>query len=132
MKRKVNNLHNAAELLTLYRDSVKKNREDLDALLLTTEFIDYNFERHNKLVEFIKSGHFSRSSVKNFFDDVSKKDKVMLSKMNSAWRIGRKAKDPGKIFKDYLWAFNIAATYSEYLSNNPDEFIEILPNIRKK
>jgi hypothetical protein len=105
---------------------VKKNREDLDALLLTTEFIDYNFERHNKLIEFIKAGHFSRSSVKNFFDDVSKKDKVMLSKMKSAWRIGRKAEDPGNIFEDYLWAFNIAATYSEYLSNNPDEFIKII------
>ncbi len=130
MKPKVNNFHKVSKLLALYRDSVKKNRDDLDALLLTTEFIDYNFERHNKLIEFIKSGHFSSSSVKTFFDDVSKKDKVMLSRINSAWRIGRKAKDPGKISEDYLWAFNKAAAYSKYLSNNPDEFIEIISKNR--
>jgi len=130
-KTKVNNFHKAAELLALYRDHVKKNREDLDALLLTTEFIDYNFERHNKLIDFIRSGHFSPSSVKNFFGDISKSDKIMLSGMTSAWKTGRKAKDPGKIYdKKYLWAFSKAAAYSEYLSNNPDEFIEIISKNR--
>jgi hypothetical protein len=111
----------------LYRDSVKKNRDDLDALLLTTEFIDYNLERQNKLVDFIKSGYFSPTSVKNFFGDISKSDKIMLSRMTTAWKTGRKAKDPGKFYDNkYLWEFSKAAAYSEYLSYTPDEFINLI------
>jgi hypothetical protein len=79
---------------------VKKNREDLNALLLTTEFVDYNLERQNKLVDFIKSGQYSPSSVKNFFGDIAKSDKVILSKMTTAWKTGRKVKDPGKFYKN--------------------------------
>jgi hypothetical protein len=106
---------------------VKKNREDLDALLLTTEFIDYNLERHNKLIAFIRPGHFSPASVKNFFGDISKSDKIMLSRMTTAWKTGRKAKDPGKFYKNnYLWEFSKAAAYSEYLSESPGEFIKII------
>jgi hypothetical protein len=126
-KTKVNNFHKAADLLTLYSDSVKMNREDLDALLLTTEFIDYNLERHNKLVDFIKSGHFSPSSVKNFFGEIAESDKSMLSRMTTAWKTGRKATDPGKTYdNNYLWSFSKASAYSEYLSNNPDEFINLI------
>ncbi len=124
----VNNFHKVSELLTLYRDSVKKNREDLDALLLTVEFIDYNFNRHNKLVDFVKSRQLSQTSIKRFFGEIAKKDQVMLSKMDSAWIIGRRSKNPGKISEEYLWSFSKAAAYSKQISEDPDEFIEILPN----
>jgi len=121
-----NNFHKAAELLTLYRDSVKKNRDDLDALLLTVEFIDYNFDRHNKLVNFVKNQQFSHTSVKRFFGEIAKKDQVMLSKMDSAWTIGRRSENPGKISEEYLWSFSKAATYSKQLSEDSEEYIQIL------
>ncbi len=122
----VNNFHKVAELLTLYRDSVKKNRDDLDALLLTIEFIDYNFNRHNKLVDFANSQQFSNTSVKRFFEEIAKKDQVMLSKIDSAWTIGRRSKNPGEIAEEYLWSFSKAANFSKQLSEDPEEYIQIL------
>ena len=123
----VNNFHKIADLLTSYRDSIKKNRDDFNALLLTVEFIDYNFDRNNKLVDFIKSQQHSRTSVKRFFGEIAKKDQIILAKMDSTWKIGRKSKDPRSISKEYLWFFNKAATYSKQLSENPDDFSKILP-----
>ncbi|NPA35873.1 MAG: family 20 glycosylhydrolase [Chlorobi bacterium] len=135
----VNHFHKAAELLTTYRDSVKRNRTDLKALLLTVEFIDYNFNRHNELIDFMSSRQFSPTSVKHFFGEIAKNDQVMLSKVDSAWRVGRRSDNPGKISEEYLWSFRKAAAYSEYLSNNPESFMclyytlnRILINNRKE
>jgi len=120
-----NNFTNTVYLLSSYKDSIKLNMMDFDALLLTTEFLDYNFKRQNNLLSFVQSQNVTLKSVKNYFKQVASEDQIILSKIDSAWNIGRKSRNPGKINENYLWSFRKAAKYSKYLSENPKDFLKI-------
>ena len=125
-----NNFAEIVNLLSNNRDNVKVNKGDFDALLLTTEFISYNFNRQNDLLSFVQSRGFSLSAVENYFKKVALEDQALLARMDSAWVIGRYSRNPQGINNKYLWAFSKAADYSKYLSENPNDFIEIVSNMK--
>jgi hypothetical protein len=98
---------------------------DFDDLLLTVDFIKYNYERQNDLFNFIYSKKSDMKSVDTYLKKVAGEDQSMLSRINSAWSIGRRS-SPSTTDKDFMWSFNLACAYSKHLSENPGEFIKIL------
>jgi hypothetical protein len=121
-----NSFSEIINLLSNQKDSITINKEDYNALLLTIEFIDYNLKRQNNLLSFVQSQNVTLKSVENYFKLVASEDQIILSKIDSAWYIGRKSRNPGKINDNYLWSFHKAAKYSKYLSENPKDFLKIV------
>lgn len=123
-----NKFSDVANLLTVCRDSVLKNKGDFDDFLLSIEFIAYNYNRQNNLLIFANSQKTDLKSVDIYLKKLALEDQNLLSKINSAWSLGRRCK-PNKTNKDYMWSFYIASNYSKYLSENPSEFIKILKKL---
>jgi hypothetical protein len=118
-------LSESINLLTTYRDSVKINKKDFDDLLLTIEFIEYNYNRQNELLAFIHSGVTDLNAVATYLKKVALEDHFQFSKIHFAWNRGRRCK-PNEIVKDCMWSFSIASDYSKHLSENPAEFMQII------
>jgi len=112
-------------LLKAYRERIKKNRRSFDDLQLTTEFMGYNYNRQNELLVFVHSKKTDFNSVKAYLKKVATEDQILLSRLDSAWRLGRRG-NPDPTDKDYMWSFYLASSYSKHLSENPSEFIKIL------
>jgi hypothetical protein len=117
-------------LLTTCKQGVNKNMHDFDDLLLTVDFIEYNYKRQNDLFNFIYSKKTDMISVETYLKKVANEDQLMLSGINTAWTIGRRT-NPGTTDKDFMWSFNLASGYSKHLSENPGEFMKILMEINK-
>ena len=120
-----NNFSEIKSLLSLYRDSVTRNKDDFSALLLTVDFIEFNFNRQNDLLTFAKSGKTDLKTVETYLNKVAGEDQKQLAMINSAWIQGRRTK-PDEKDENYMWSFWLASNYSKYLSENPSEFIKIL------
>ena len=114
-----------SNLLYICKKGVVKNMHDFDDLLLTVEFINYNYNRQNELIDFANSNQTDLKSAESYLRKVAAKDQQMLLRINSAWSIGRRSK-PSMTDKDFMWSFNLASGYSKYLSENPVEFVKIL------
>ena len=124
----INKFSEISSLLTTCKKNVKKNMHDFDDLLLTVDFIKYNYDRQNDLFNFIHSKKTDIKSVETYLKKVSNEDQQMLSRINLAWSIGRRTK-PSKTDKDFMWSFNLASAYSKHLSENPDEFMKLLDGL---
>jgi hypothetical protein len=120
-----NNFSEIKSLLSLYRDSVTRNIDDFSALLLTVDFVEFNFNRQNDLLNFAKSGKTDLKAVEAYLNKVAGEDQKQLAMINSAWIRGRRTK-PDEKDENYMWSFCLASNYSKYLSENPSEFIKIL------
>jgi hypothetical protein len=127
-KHQENKFSEISQLLMNCKAGVTKNSHDFDDLLLTIEFIEYNYNRQKGLLDFIHSEKTDRAPVEAYLKKVASEDQQMLSKINLAWSIGRRAK-PNTIDKDFMWSFNLAAGFSKHLNEKPEEFIKILKNI---
>jgi hypothetical protein len=90
--------------------------------------MEYNYKRQNELLAFVNSQKTDLITVEAYFKKVSSEDQMLLSKIDSAWRIGRRCK-PDPTDKDCMWSFYLASDYSKYLSENPSEFIKILKEV---
>jgi hypothetical protein len=121
----INKFSEISRLLTTCKKGVTRNMHDFDDLLLTVDFINYNYARQIDLFNFIHSKKTDLKSVETYLKNVTREDQQMLSRINLAWSTGRRTK-PSATDKDFMWSFNLAAAYSEHLSENPGEFIEIL------
>ena len=117
-------------ILTSCKKEVKKNMHDFDDLLLTVEFIEYNYNRRNDLLNFFLSKKTDIKSVETYLKKVAGEDQSMLSKINTAWAVGRRTR-PSATDKEFMWSFNLAAAYSKHLSENPDEFMKLLSGVNK-
>ncbi len=117
-------------LLTTCKKGVTRNLHDLDDLLLTVDFMEYNYSRQNDLLNFIHSKKTDIKSVDTYLKKVASEDQQMLSRINQAWSVGRRTK-PSTTDKDFMWSFNLASAYSKHLNENQDEFIKILLEINK-
>ena len=124
-KRFNNQFSEISNLLSICQKGVVKNMQDFDDLLLTVEFMDYNCNRQNELIDFANSHQTDLKSVETYLKKVASNDEQLLLKINSAWSIGRRSK-PSATDKDFMWSFNLASGYSKHLSENPAEFIKIL------
>jgi hypothetical protein len=120
-----NNFTEIYSLLKTLKKGVTRNMHDFDDLLLTVDFINYNYNRQIDLFNFIHSKKTDIKIVEAYLKKVSSEDQQMLSRINLAWSIGRRAK-PSATDKDSMWSFNLASAYSKHLSENPGEFIKIL------
>jgi hypothetical protein len=125
-----NKFSEISKLITICERGVTKNRHDFDDLRLTIEFIEYNYNRQNNLVDFIHSKKTDPESVASYLKKVASEDQQMLSKINLAWSVGRRIK-PSMTDKDFMWSFNLAARFSKNLNENPQDFIKILKNIKE-
>lgn len=125
-----NKFSGISSLLKTCKKGVTKNMHDFDDLLLTVDFIEYNFNRQNDLLKFIHSKKTDVKSVETYLKKVAHEDQQMLSRIIPAWIIGRRTKPP-VADKDFMWSFNLASVYSNYLSENPGEFMKILQEINK-
>ena len=112
-------------LLLSCKPDVTKNKDDLEALLLTVEFIDYNYNRQNELLAFARSKKADLKSVEIYLKKIASGDQAMLSKIHSAWNIGRRC-TIRENDEENMWFYYKVADYSKHLSENPSEFIEIL------
>lgn len=120
-----NKFNEISSLLSTCKKGVTKNMHDFDDLLLTVDFIKYNYDRQIDLFNFIHSKKTDLKSVETYLKKVAGEDEQMLSRINLAWSIGRRTK-PSTTDKDFMWSFNLASRYSKHLSENPGEFIKIL------
>ena len=120
-----NNFSEISSLLATCKKGVKKNMHDFDDFLLTIDFIKYNYDRQIELFNFIHSKNTDLKSVETYLKKVSSEDQEMLSRINLAWRAGRRT-EAGATDKDFMWSFNLASAYSKHLSENPGEFIKII------
>jgi hypothetical protein len=120
-----NKFSEISKLLTACKKEVTKNRHDFDDLLLTIEFMEYNFNRQKDLLDFIHSRRTDQESVKAYLKKVASEDQQMLSKINLAWSIGRRTK-PSATETDFMWSFNLAASFSRHLNEKPEDFMKIL------
>jgi hypothetical protein len=120
-----NKFSDISRLLTTCKKSITRNMHDFDDLLLTVDFIKYNYNRQSELLDFIHSKKTDIKSVETYLKKVAVEDQHMLSRINVAWSTGRRAK-PSTTDKDFMWSFNLASAYSKYLSENPGAFIKIL------
>lgn len=127
-KHLTNKFSEISGLLTTCKTGVTKNLHDLDDLLLTVDFMEYNYSRKNDLLNFIHSKKTEMKSIEAYLKKVASEDQQMLSEINLAWSIGRRTR-PSATDKDFMWSFNLASAYSEYLSENPDEFVKLLLEI---
>ena len=125
-----NSFSEVLNLMTDCRKDVKKNKADFEALFLTVEFMDYNYRKQNELVKFFNSKKTDMQSVNKYLNKTASEDKKILSKIDAAWRIGRRG-IPDPTDKGYMWSFYLASSYSKYLSNNPNEFIKIIQKTSK-
>jgi N-acetyl-beta-hexosaminidase len=125
-----NKFSEISRLLTTCKKGVTKNMHDFDDLLLTVDFIEYNYDRQNDLSNFIYSKKTDMKSVETYLKKVAFEDQQMLSRINLAWSTGRRTK-PSPTDKDFMWSFNLASVYSKHLSENPGEFMKILLEINK-
>ncbi|MFA6817234.1 MAG: family 20 glycosylhydrolase [Lentisphaeria bacterium] len=127
-------IHNCfSEILNLMancRKDVKKNKADFEALFLTVEFMDYNYKRQNGLVAFVNSKKSVLQSVDKYLKKTASKDQKMLSKINAAWKMGRRG-NPSPTDKNYMLSFYQSSEYSKYLRENPIEFIKIIQKTNK-
>ena len=123
-----NNFGEILKLLSICQKGVVKNRHDFDDLFLTIEFMKYNYTRQNDLLNFANLYQTDLKSAETYLKKVASADQQMLSKIDSAWSIGRRCK-PSTTDKDFMWSFKLASKYSKQLSENPDEFVKILNNI---
>ena len=117
-----------SKLLTTCKEGITKNKHDFEDLLLTIEFIEYNYNRQKDLLDFIHSKETDPESVGAYLKKVASEDQQMLSKINLAWSIGRRIK-PGTADEDFMWSFNLGASFSKHLNEKPEEFMKILKNI---
>jgi hypothetical protein len=117
-----------SKLLTTCKEGITKNKHDFEDLLLTIEFIEYNYNRQKDLLDFIHSKETDPESVGAYLKKVASEDQQMLSKINLAWSIGRRIK-PGTADEDFMWSFNLAASFSKHLNEKPEDFMKILKNI---
>ncbi len=117
-------------LLKTCKKGVTKNLHDFDDLLLTVDFMGYNYNRQNELINFILSKKTDIKSVDAYLNKVSNEDQQMLSGINLAWSIGRRTR-PSTTDKDFMWSFNLASAYSKHLDENRNEFMKILTEINK-
>ena len=115
-------------LLLQCSHSVTLNKGDFNNFLLTIEFIKYCYDRQNDLLVFAQSGQADLKSVENYFKKVASTDQTQLSKITSAWKVGRRSNPylNGVDDNDFMWSFYVASRYSKHLSENPAEFIKIL------
>jgi hypothetical protein len=127
-KRFKNPFEEITALLSTCQKEVDKNMHDFDDLSLTVEFIEYNYNRQNDLLDFANSQKTDRQSVDTYLRKVVLEDQQLLLKISRSWSIGRRSK-PSMTDKDFMWSFNLASNYSKYLSENPDEFMKILKEI---
>ena len=118
-------------LLLSCKPDVTKNKNDLEALLLTVEFIDYNYNRQNELLAFVRSKKTDLKSVEIYLKKIASGDQAMLSKIHSAWNTGRRC-TIRENDEENMWSYYKVANYSKHLSENPSEFIEILNNLSIK
>ena len=122
-------LHNPfgeiADLLSLYKDSVKLNQGDFDDFRMTVEFMDYCYNRQNELQEFANSRNVDLKSVKGYLKETAREDLVQLINMSSAWSRGRRCQ-PDATDENFLWSINKAAKYTDHLADNPTELLKIL------
>jgi hypothetical protein len=112
-------------LLSEYSDSVKINRDDFNDFKMTVGFMDYCFERQNKLWQFAHSAGIDLKSAKSFLNNTAKMDMVQLVNMSSAWHNGRRCKSD-LADENFLWSFGRASDYSDHLADNPAELLKIL------
>lgn len=124
-KKLQNRLSELINLLPVCHTYVNKNKKDFDDFRLTIEFMEYNYNRQNELLDFASSQKTDLESVEAYLKRVSSEDQALLSKINSAWSVGRRC-NPDITSKEYMWSFYKASDYSKYLSENPSEFIRIL------
>jgi Glycosyl hydrolase family 20, catalytic domain len=117
-------------LMTNCKKGIKKKMHDFDDLLLTIDFIEYNYKRQNDLLSFIHSKETDIKAVDAYLKKVAREDQQMLSRINVAWSTGRRSK-PSATDKDFMWSFNLASAYSKHLSETPGEFMKILQGINK-
>ena len=86
--------------------------------------------RRNDLLNFFLSKKTDIKSVETYLKKVAGEDQSMLSKINTAWAVGRRTR-PSATDKEFMWSFNLAAAYSKHLSENPDEFMKLLSGVNK-
>ena len=118
-------------LLLSCKPDVAKNKDDLEALMLTIEFIDYNYNRQNELLAFARSQKTDLKSVEIYLKKVASGDQAMLSKIHSAWNIGRRC-TIRENDEENMWSYYKVANYSKHLSKNPSKFKEILNDLSTK
>ncbi|MCK9412904.1 MAG: family 20 glycosylhydrolase [Prolixibacteraceae bacterium] len=119
------NFRKLARLIAPYRESVTRNKGDFDDFLSTLNFIEYNYNRQNELLEFVHSKRRDLKSVETYLKKVAMEDQEQLSTIWSAWCQGRRC-NPNEVVNDCMWSFGVASGYSKHLSENPSKFIKIL------
>lgn len=119
-----------SQQLKICSDKVTMNQNDFYELQQTVEFMEFVYNRQNELLYFINSNTTSEERIISFLKNLAEKDQVMLNTINSAWSFGRRG-SPVPNDPDYMWSFYLAATYSKYLSENPNEFLNFITDIGK-
>lgn len=118
-------LEKALELMTICRENVKRNKNDFEDLFLTVRFMEYLVNRHNGLLNLAHSENVDLQSAESYLQKVAREDREMFFKMDSAWRSGRRC-TPDLSRPGYMWSIAFASDYSQYLSENPGEFLKII------
>ena len=120
-----NNMPELKKLLLSCKHDITRNKGDFDEFLLTIDFIDYNYNRQNELIAFINSKKTDLNSVGNYLKKLALADQLMLEKIHTVWRIGRRCTIRERDGEN-MWSYFKVANYSKHLSENPAEFIDIL------
>jgi hypothetical protein len=120
-----NSFTEIARLAAENQQGVSRNRDDFDELRLTIEFMEYNYSRHNDLLEFANSKKTDLKSVQEYLKKVANADQIMMTRISRVWSKGRRSK-PMKDDKEFMWSFGIAADFSAQLNANPGKLISIL------
>lgn len=115
------------DLLFHYQHRIKRNKADFDDLRLSIQFLEYICNRQNNLLAFADARKTDIKSIETYLDRTSAEDSLFISRINSAWRRGRRS-EPGekKTEKDYMMSFYLASEYSKKLRDHPVELLEIL------
>jgi hypothetical protein len=122
-----NPFNDIKKVLLDYAPHITKNKKDYNDFLFTFEFIEYNFDRQNNLLNFANSQKFDEKSVNTFISKVASNDSIFLSKLDNAWQPGRRSKvDEIRKGKDYMMSFYAACDFTKKLRENPSELIRIL------
>jgi hypothetical protein len=122
-----NPFNDIKKVLLDYAPHITKNKKDYNDFLFTFEFIEYNFDRQNNLLNFANSQKFDEKSVNTFISKVASNDSIFLSKLDNAWQPGRRSKvDEIRKGKDYMMSFYAVCDFTKKLRENPSELIRIL------
>ena len=113
---------------------VRDNFDDFLTFRLSVEYLEHLFWRITVLVEAASKAERTPGSAEALIQTIAERDRRLLHKLDASWNKGRAsdaAAKTGPVFDlrpgdQLLYTFHQAATYSQQLAKNPEQFARIL------